>query len=49
MGGGRKSLVARLYAQSHLADKGPLRGIDTPAEDLERFKELCDGALLDPR
>ncbi|HVA74646.1 MAG TPA: acyl-CoA dehydrogenase family protein [Acidimicrobiales bacterium] len=47
--GARKSLVARLYAQSHLADQGPLRGVDAPAEDLERFKELCDGALVDPR
>jgi alkylation response protein AidB-like acyl-CoA dehydrogenase len=47
--GGRKSLIARLYAQSHLADPGPLRGIDAPAEDLERFKELCDGALVDAR
>jgi alkylation response protein AidB-like acyl-CoA dehydrogenase len=46
---GRKALVARLYARSHLADPGPLRGIDGPAEDIERFKELCDGALVDPR
>ena len=46
---GRKALIARLYARSHLADLGPLRGIDAPAEDLERFKELCDGALIDPR
>lgn len=49
LGGGRKSLIARLYARSHLADRGPLRGIDSPPEDLERFKELCDGALVDPR
>ena len=48
-GGGRKSLIARLYARSHLADPGPLRGIDGPAEDIERFKELSDGALIDPR
>ena len=47
--GGRKSLIARLYARSHLADPGPLRGIDGPAEDIERFKELSDGALVDPR
>ncbi|HEX6392934.1 MAG TPA: acyl-CoA dehydrogenase family protein, partial [Acidimicrobiales bacterium] len=46
---GRKALIARLYARSHLADPGPLRGIDAPAEDLERFKELYDGALVDPR
>ena len=49
LGGGRKSLVAGLYARSHLADTGPMRGIDAPAEELERFKELCDGALVDPR
>lgn len=48
-GDGRKSLVARVYAQNHLADRGPLRGVDGPAEELERFKELCDGALVDPR
>lgn len=48
-GGGRKALIANLYARSHLADRGPLRGIDAPADDLERFKELCDGALVDPR
>lgn len=48
-GDGRKSLLARVYAQGHLADHGPLRGVDAPAEDLDRFKELCDGALVDPR
>ena len=48
-GSGHKSLIARLYARSHLEDQGPLRGVDAPAEDLERFKELCDGALVDPR
>jgi alkylation response protein AidB-like acyl-CoA dehydrogenase len=48
-GSGRKALVARLYARSHLSDPGPLRGIDSPPEDLERFKELCDGALVDQR
>lgn len=48
-GDGRKALIARIYSQSHLADRGPLRGIDSPAEDLERFKELCDGTLVDPR
>jgi alkylation response protein AidB-like acyl-CoA dehydrogenase len=48
--GDRKSLVARLYARRHLADAGPLRGIDDPAaEDLERFKDLWDGALVDDR
>ncbi|HEX7167153.1 MAG TPA: acyl-CoA dehydrogenase family protein, partial [Acidimicrobiales bacterium] len=49
LGSDRKSLVARLYARNHLADAGPLRGIDDPAEDLERFKELWDGALVDDR
>ena len=48
-GGSRKELLARLYVRSHLADTGPLRGIDAPAEDLERFKELTDGALVDDR
>lgn len=42
----RKSLVARLYVRRHLADRGRLRGIDDPAEDLSRFKELWDGALV---
>ncbi|TDD84428.1 acyl-CoA dehydrogenase family protein [Actinomadura rubrisoli] len=46
-GGDRKALVARLYARSRLADRGPLRGIDAPAEDLERFKDLADGAFVD--
>ncbi|MFC6886708.1 acyl-CoA dehydrogenase family protein [Actinomadura yumaensis] len=48
-GGDRKALVARLYAREHLADAGPLRGIDAPAEELERFGELADGALVDDR
>ncbi|MGH9197165.1 MAG: DNA alkylation response protein, partial [Acidimicrobiia bacterium] len=46
----RKALVARLYARRHLSDPGPLRGIDEPtSEELERFKDLWDGALVDPR
>jgi hypothetical protein len=46
----RKSLVARLYARRHLADRGPLRGIDEPrSEELDRFKDLWDGALIDDR
>jgi hypothetical protein len=50
LGGDRKSLVARLYARRHLADRGPLRGIDeTPDEGLDRFKDLWDGALVDDR
>ena len=45
-GGERKALVARLYAQRYLADRGPLRGIDADTEEaLERFDELADGAL----
>lgn len=48
-GGDRKALVARLYARAHLADPGPLRGTDWPAEELERWKELRDGALIDER
>ncbi|HLI53859.1 MAG TPA: acyl-CoA dehydrogenase family protein [Acidimicrobiales bacterium] len=41
----RKALLARLYVRAHLGDRGPLRGIDEPAEDLARFKELLDGAF----
>ncbi|ORV86816.1 DNA alkylation response protein [Mycobacterium interjectum] len=45
-GGERKALVARLYAQRYLADRGPLRGIDADSDEaLERFDELVDGAL----
>ncbi len=46
---GRKALVARLYAKAHLAPAGPQREIDGPAEDLEQFKLLSDGALVDQR
>ena len=50
LGSDRKALVARLYARRHLADLGPLRGIDEPrSEELERFKDLWDGALVDDR
>jgi alkylation response protein AidB-like acyl-CoA dehydrogenase len=48
-GSDRKALVARLYTGAHLGDAGPLRGIDAPAEELERFKDLWDGALVDER
>jgi acyl-CoA dehydrogenase len=42
----RKALVARLYAQRYLADRGPLRGIDADSDEaLERFDELVGGAL----
>src|ERR1700761_4063450 len=45
-GGERKALIARLYAQRYLADRGPLRGIDAESEEaLDRFDELVDGAL----
>jgi acyl-CoA dehydrogenase len=45
-GGERKALVARLYAQRFLADRGPLRGIDADSDEaLDRFGELVDGAL----
>ncbi|MEW9549095.1 acyl-CoA dehydrogenase family protein [Nonomuraea sp. NPDC050783] len=40
---GRKALVARLYAEAHLVDRGPLRGIDAPADD--PFDVLAAGAL----
>jgi len=45
---GRKSLVARLYARAHLSHDR-LRGLLDPPDELERFKELVDGALADPR
>jgi alkylation response protein AidB-like acyl-CoA dehydrogenase len=49
-GSDRKSLVARLYLRRHLADPGPLRGIDEPrSTELDRFKDLWDGALVDDR
>ncbi|GFG73662.1 acyl-CoA dehydrogenase family protein [Mycobacterium botniense] len=42
----RKALVARLYAQRYLAERGRLRGIDAESDEaLERFGELVDGAL----
>jgi acyl-CoA dehydrogenase len=47
LGSDRTQLVARLYARRHLLDPGPLRGIDAPAEELQRFKDLCDGAFVD--
>ncbi|MFC4014467.1 acyl-CoA dehydrogenase family protein [Nonomuraea purpurea] len=40
---GRKSLVARLYAEAHLADRGPLRGIDAPVAD--HFEDLLTGVV----
>ncbi|OBI44936.1 acyl-CoA dehydrogenase family protein [Mycobacterium colombiense] len=45
-GGERKALVADLYVQRYLADRGALRGIDADSDEaLERFDELLDGAL----
>ncbi|MFI7698505.1 acyl-CoA dehydrogenase family protein [Nonomuraea sp. NPDC049480] len=43
---GRKALVARLYAETHLADHGPLRGIDRAGEELEVFDDLLEGAVI---
>lgn len=43
----RGSLIARLYAREHLAERGPMRGVDQPADELERFEELRAGALAD--
>lgn len=42
-GSERKALVARRYHDAHLADHGPLRGIDAPGAD--DFDVLADGAL----
>jgi acyl-CoA dehydrogenase len=42
----RKALIARLYAQRYLADRGSLRGIDADGDEaIERFDELVAGAL----
>ena len=49
LGHDRKALVARLFARRHLASSRVIDEIDAPAEELERFKELWDGALLDDR
>ncbi len=48
-GSERGGLVARLYAQAHLADRDPLAGIERPPDEVDRFAELCDGALVDER
>ncbi|QFY11148.1 DNA alkylation response protein [Nonomuraea phyllanthi] len=40
---GRKALVARAYAEAHLVDHGPLRGIDRAGD--EPFDELLAGAV----
>jgi acyl-CoA dehydrogenase len=45
-GADRKALVARLFAQRYLADRGPLRGLDADGEEaLERFDELLAGSF----
>jgi alkylation response protein AidB-like acyl-CoA dehydrogenase len=47
LGSDRKELVCRLYVRAHLVDSDPLRGIDLPPEELERFEDLCNGAFID--
>ncbi|TDE35741.1 DNA alkylation response protein [Nonomuraea mesophila] len=42
---GRKALVARLYAEAHLMDHGPLRGLDRPAGNPGHFDDLVAGAV----
>jgi hypothetical protein len=50
LGTDRKGLVASLYAERFLVDRGRLRGIDRgPSEAITRFSELQDGALVDHR
>lgn len=49
LGSDRKALVARLFARRHLGSRRALDEIDAPAEELERFKELWDGTLVDDR
>lgn len=45
-GSDRKALVARLYAQRYLTDRGPLRGIESEDDEaLGRFDELVAGAF----
>jgi hypothetical protein len=49
-GDDRKAIVARLFIDRYLADKGRLRGIDEPrSAELDRFDELLAGALADDR
>ncbi|GAA5065204.1 hypothetical protein HNP84_006725 [Thermocatellispora tengchongensis] len=45
MDDGRKAAVARLYAETHLADQGPLRGLDRPAEELDLYDDLAEGSV----
>jgi hypothetical protein len=49
-GDDRKALVAALYAERYLKDRGPLRGIDdTESLAIEHFERLLAGALVDDR
>jgi len=46
----RKALVARLFADRHLAEQGPLRGLDRAQDEgLARCEDLVAGALVDDR
>jgi hypothetical protein len=47
LGSDRKQVVARLYVRDHLSERGRLRGVDAPAEELQRFKDLSEGAFVD--
>jgi alkylation response protein AidB-like acyl-CoA dehydrogenase len=46
-GADRKALVAALYARRHLAPPDPLGGVGEDGTELDRFKELRDGAFVD--
>lgn len=46
-GRGRKALVAALWSRRHLGAPDPLGGVGEDGLDLERFKELVDGAFVD--
>lgn len=46
---GRKALIARLWANEHLADHGRLRGIDATDDLAAHYVELSTGTLDDPR
>ncbi|GAB3299770.1 DNA alkylation response protein [Epidermidibacterium keratini] len=44
---GRKALVARLYARTHLAPSDPLTDMETEARELDQWDLLRSGALAD--
>ncbi|MHB8438667.1 MAG: acyl-CoA dehydrogenase family protein, partial [Acidimicrobiales bacterium] len=48
-GGTRKELVAGLYNDRHLTPGGHWLAVDSGTVDIDRFKELCDGALVEDR